>query len=148
MASIKHVLVATDGSETALKAAAFAGEVARALGARVSVLLVQTDELVVSGAWGAGSAMTVDQVRADLERQAEETELPETVKAVGKLEDEVEALSVWGHPATAITRFATEQAVDLIVIGSHGRSGLKEALLGSVSHAVANHAPCPVTIVR
>jgi nucleotide-binding universal stress UspA family protein len=92
--------------------------------------------------------MTVDQVRADLERRAEETELPETVKAVGKLEDEVEALSVWGHPATAITRFATEQAVDLIVIGSHGRSGLKEALLGSVSHAVANHAPCPVTIVR
>ncbi|NNC64021.1 MAG: universal stress protein, partial [Gammaproteobacteria bacterium] len=34
------------------------------------------------------------------------------------------------------------------VIGSHGRAGLKEALLGSVSHAVANHAPCPVTIVR
>ncbi|NNC63310.1 MAG: universal stress protein, partial [Gammaproteobacteria bacterium] len=103
MASIKHVLVATDGSETALKAAAFAGEVARALGARVTVLFVQTDELVVSGAWGAGSAMTVDQVRADLEQQAEETVLPETVKAVGKLEDEVEALSVWGHPATAIS---------------------------------------------
>ena len=148
MASIKHVLVATDGSELALKAAAFAGEVARALGARVSVLLVQTDELVVSGAWGAGSAMTVDQVRADLEQQAKEKELPETVKALGKLEHEVETVSVWGHPATAITRFAKEQAVDLIVIGSHGHSGLREALLGSVSHAVANHAPCPVTIVR
>ena len=74
MASIKHLLVATDGSETALKAAAFAGEVARAFGARVSVLLVHTDELVVSGAWGAGGVMTVDQVRANLERHAEETE--------------------------------------------------------------------------
>ncbi|MEO0972471.1 MAG: universal stress protein [Pseudomonadota bacterium] len=38
--------------------------------------------------------------------------------------------------------------VDLIVIGSHGRSGIGAALLASVSHAVANRAACPVTIVR
>jgi nucleotide-binding universal stress UspA family protein len=148
MAVVNHILVATDGSETALKAAAYAGELARAFDARVSVLCVQSDELIVSNAWGPGGALAVDQVRESLEQQAREKELPETVKAVGQLDQDANAVLIWGHAATEICRFASEQKIDLIVIGSHGRSGLREALLGSVSHAVANRAPCPVTIVR
>jgi len=66
MATVNHVLIATDGSESALKAAAFAGDLARALGARISVLFVQDDAIVVSGAWGEGSAMSVEQVREGL----------------------------------------------------------------------------------
>ena len=58
------------------------------------------------------------------------------------------AYVVWGHPADQICRFASESDADLIVIGSHGRTGISRAILGSVSHAVANQAPCPVTIVR
>jgi universal stress protein A len=148
MAAVNHVLIATDGSETALKAAAFAGDLARALGARISVLFVQDDAIVVSGAWGEGSAMSVEQVREYLQRQARDKEIPETVSAVGPLEHDARTFLEWGRPATEICRIAREQDVDLVVIGSHGRSGIKEALLGSVSHAVANHAPCPVTIVR
>ena len=151
-----HVLIATDGSDGAGKAAAVAGELARALSARVSVLFVQNDDLVLSNAWGAGGfpggpaqgAMSVEQIRNMLEHQAHETELPKTVKALGPLDEEVQSVMVWGRPAEEICRFAREQNVDLIVIGSHGRSGFREALLGSVSHAVANQASCPVMIVR
>ncbi|MCE7004747.1 universal stress protein [Kibdelosporangium philippinense] len=50
------------------------------------------------------------------------------------------------RPAHALIEHAQDAA--LLVVGSHGRGALKRALLGSVSHSVANHAPCPVAIVR
>lgn len=156
MTTINHVLVPTDGSAGALKAAEFAAVLARALDARVSVLCVQSEDLIIQNAWGAGDypagapsgTMPVDQIRDMIEQRVREKDLRETVSALGELSVEPRADMVWGHPAEAICRFASENAVDLIVIGSHGRTGLKRALLGSVSHAVANQAPCPVTIVR
>jgi nucleotide-binding universal stress UspA family protein len=152
----EHVLIATDGSDSAKKAASVAGELARALGASVSVLFVQDDALVVSSAWGASGiaegkvegAMTVEQVRTMLEKQAHDTAIAEAIDAIGSSVDDVRPTVVWGHPASEICRYARENDVDLIVIGSHGRSGIREALLGSVSHAVSNRASCPVTIVR
>lgn len=153
---ISHLLVATDGSEGARKAAAFAGELARACGARITVLMAQNDHEVISHAWGAGdypsgapwATMPVDQIREMLEQRVRTRELPETVAALGESSGAVESTMVWGPPAEQICRFAADHDVDLIVIGSHGRTGIKRALLGSVSHAVANQAPCPVTIVR
>lgn len=153
---ISHVLVPTDGSEGALKAAAFAGYLARALDARVSVILVQSEDLIMPHAWGAGAypagvpygSMSVEEIRDMLEKRLQQKELPETVSALGTLGQVPETAIVWGHPAEAICHFATERKVDLIVIGSHGRTGIRRALLGSVSNAVANQAPCPVTIVR
>ena len=156
MNAINHLLLPTDGSAGALKAAEFAGVLARALDARVSVLYVQNEDIVIQHAWGAGDypagapygTMPVDQIRTMIEQRVREKELPETVNALGELSTEPSSVMEWGHAAEGICRFASEHAVDLIVIGSHGRSGIKRALLGSVSHAVANQAPCPVTIVR
>lgn len=156
MTAIKHVLVPTDGSPGALKAAGLAGDLARALGANVSVLMVQDERLILPHAWGAGDypaapaagSMTVEEVRASLEEKVRKDELPATLEAVGQLDSEPRSTLVWGHPSDEICRFAGENDVDLIVIGSHGRSGLKRVLLGSVSHAVVNQAPCPVTVVR
>jgi nucleotide-binding universal stress UspA family protein len=53
-----------------------------------------------------------------------------------------------GGSATEIAKAAKEWPADLIVIGSHGRSGVKRALLGSVAEGVMRHAPCPVLVVR
>ncbi|MEQ8232340.1 MAG: universal stress protein [Gammaproteobacteria bacterium] len=156
MTRIKHVLVATDGSEGSRKAAGVAGELARGLGARVSVLMVQSEELIMPHAWGAGEypaaspwgAMSVDEIRQLIESRAAEKELPETAAALGELAAPPTLVQRWGHAAEEVCRFAEDEQVDLVVIGSHGRSGLKRVLLGSVSNAVVNHAPCPVTIVR
>jgi nucleotide-binding universal stress UspA family protein len=53
-----------------------------------------------------------------------------------------------GYAATAIVDEATEQAVDLIVIGTHGLSGIKHMLLGSIAERVVQKAPCPVLTVK
>ncbi len=53
-----------------------------------------------------------------------------------------------GKPAAEIVRVAQEEAVDLIVMGTHGRTGLRHALLGSVAETVVRSARCPVFTVR
>jgi nucleotide-binding universal stress UspA family protein len=53
-----------------------------------------------------------------------------------------------GDPATEIVRFATEEAMNLIVMGTHGRSGLERLLLGGVAEKVLRDAPCSVLVVK
>jgi nucleotide-binding universal stress UspA family protein len=53
-----------------------------------------------------------------------------------------------GTPFVEIVRYAREQNVDLIVMGTHGRTGLEHALIGSVTEKVVRKAPCPVLTVR
>jgi nucleotide-binding universal stress UspA family protein len=53
-----------------------------------------------------------------------------------------------GHPAEAIVRVAQERGVDLIVMSTHGRTGLQHALMGSVAEKVVRLAPCPVLTVK
>ena len=156
MPVINHILVPTDGSKGAIKAAAYAGELAKVLGANVTILYVQSDENLLASAWGAGEfyegvpggMKPVDEIREVMEKKVREKELPETSSALGEVNAEPQLVTVWGHPAEAIVKYAKENAVDLVVMGSHGRSGIKKAFLGSVSQAVANQVACPVTIVK
>lgn len=60
----------------------------------------------------------------------------------------VEAEVMEGQPARRILAIATAWGADLIILGSHGRTGISELLLGSVSHAVASNAPCSVAVIR
>ena len=53
-----------------------------------------------------------------------------------------------GRPFVEIVRYAREKSIDLIILGTHGRSGLAQALLGSVAEKVVRKAPCPVLTVR
>ncbi len=149
---IKHILVPTDGSECSVKAASFAGELARLSNAQVSIQLVQDERSVVASAWNATAGQSdkgsVEETRLLLERAAIENEMAVTREALGDIPAGIELFHAWGHPSDEICRFVTEKNVDLIVMGSHGRSGLKEMLLGSVSHSVVNKATCAVTIVR
>ena len=61
---------------------------------------------------------------------------------------EVEAIVVKGVPFNEIINAATEISVDLIVIGTHGRTGISHVMLGSVAEKVVRKAPCPVLTVR
>jgi len=60
----------------------------------------------------------------------------------------VESATAVGEPAYEIITFAKEQAIDLVVVGTHGRTGLTHALMGSVAERVVRKAPCPVLTVR
>ncbi|MEL7449462.1 MAG: universal stress protein [Pseudomonadota bacterium] len=155
MSDIKHILVPTDGSEGSLKAAGVAGDMARALGARVTVLLVQDERFVLSEAWNTASASAspqnlsggVEEAREAMERKAATTELAATTKALGDVPEGAQGVQVWGHPADQICGYAKENGIDMIIMGSYGRSRLMRAMLGSVSRGVANAAPCAVTVV-
>jgi len=156
MTKVQHILVPTDGSEGALKAAQFAGDMARALNAKVTVLLVQDERSVLSEAWNAAighqtadsASGAVDVARTAMEENARQNALANTGAVLGDLASGHELVQVWGHPANDICRYAAEHSVDLIVMGSQGLSALGRAILGSVSHAVVNSADCAVTIVK
>ncbi|HET9553035.1 MAG TPA: universal stress protein [Anaeromyxobacteraceae bacterium] len=60
----------------------------------------------------------------------------------------VDAATAVGEPAHEIVAFAKEKGSDLVVVGTHGRTGLQHALMGSVAERVVRKAPCPVLTVR
>jgi universal stress protein A len=60
----------------------------------------------------------------------------------------VSSMAVQGVPWDQVVTLAREGDFDLVVMGTHGRTGLKHALLGSVAERVVRHAPCPVLVVR
>jgi universal stress protein A len=61
---------------------------------------------------------------------------------------EIEKVVLKGIPYEELTRFAGEQAIDMIVLGTHGRKGLDRMLFGSTAEQVVRYAPCPVLSVR
>lgn len=62
--------------------------------------------------------------------------------------DKLTSIVITGAPFVEIIRYAREQSIDLIVMGTHGRSALASMLLGSVAEKVVRKAPCPVLTVR
>ena len=155
MSAVNHIVIATDGSELSNRAAAFGGDLARALDARVTLIMVHDEQAVIPEAWNAvglklegHASLSTEDIRERIEASALENDLAQTASAVGENPSGTERVNLWGHPADKICEFAADNDADMIVIGSHGRSGIKRALLGSVCHSVANRAPCAVTIVR
>jgi nucleotide-binding universal stress UspA family protein len=152
---ISKILLATDGSDGALRAAKFAARLAAPLQARITILTVHDDDLMLYEAMGPAmwpapipdATMDIEAFKRACEQRAVETTLAEAQAALGDFTN-VEPVQVWGHGARTICEYAATGQFDLIVIGSRGRSAFARLLLGSVSAQVAQHAPCPVTIVH
>ena len=81
---------------------------------------------------------------------AAETSAQEQIEQVQPTHAEVRFVRriLHGDPAEEIIRFAAENEVDSIVMGTHGRTGLTHALMGSVAEKVVRMAPCPVLVTR
>jgi nucleotide-binding universal stress UspA family protein len=62
--------------------------------------------------------------------------------------DKIEHAVTTGHPSTEITKYAAAHECDLIMMATHGRTGLSHMLLGSTAEQVVRHAPCPVLTIR
>jgi nucleotide-binding universal stress UspA family protein len=84
----------------------------------------------------------------DLEARTTREQTTELVALLERLKIDAEARVEVGDAGDIICRVAAEIAADVVVVGSHGKGWLKEMLLGSVSHHVLHHAPCPVLTVR
>ncbi|MCA9625203.1 MAG: universal stress protein [Myxococcales bacterium] len=132
------ILVATDFSPASRPALETAAKLQVALDAQVTLLHVY---VVVTPLWGERqrelSVIDADLRGALEERHAKMFERPFEV-----------ALMESDNAALAITDYAADHGFDLIVTSTHGRTGLKRALLGSVAENTVRHAPCPVWTAR
>ena len=146
-ANITKILVPIDFSPHADRAFGYATALARRLGAELTLVHVVEDPYA-SGAWGGeGYVPNVGELLQELiagtERQL--AELKETEAAKGLT---VKTAVVTGRPAQSIVESAASEGCDLIVMGTHGRTGLSHAVMGSVAERVLRKAPCPVLTVR
>jgi nucleotide-binding universal stress UspA family protein len=88
-------------------------------------------------------AELLNQLIATAGRQLDELKAVVADKGVG-----VETTVITGRPPQSIVDYAATEGFDLIVMGTHGRTGLSHAFLGSVAERVVRKAPCPVLTVR
>lgn len=136
------VVVGVDGSEESLAAVAFAAWEADRLDAVLHVVHAWQDVAVL---------LPVGLLAGGLSEQVEEQERLVLAESAAGLAEEYPDLVVRqelvrDRPAGALLRLA--QDAELVVVGSRGRNGVQRMLLGSVSHSVVLHAPCPVVVVR
>lgn len=140
MFSIKIILVATDFSAASDLALRYGRAMAETFGANLRVLHVCDDPILFADT-------TSDEYRDQTMRNCLE-ELQENVRQVTGDSENLELLTKCGSAATEIVYYAKDENIDMIVMGSHGRSAMASMLLGNVAEHVVRHSPCPVTTVR
>ena len=146
MKSIQRILFATDfssASETALDRAI---ELAKDNGAQLIVTHVYEPPSRLS-LDGYVLPQIYDEFEAALKNEAEKQLLPLVSRAI-RAGVEARSLLVKGIPYRAIARAAKTSNADLVVLGTHGRTGVARLFLGSVAARVISTAPCPVLTVR
>lgn len=140
----KKILIATDGSEHAEKAAAYGIDIAKATGAEVSALYVVSTEHAGTTRSVMGWTDAFEEYLANKGGVA--------TGYVEKLGNEagvkVEPVYLKGVPAEKILEYAEESNIDLIVMGTQGLTGVQRFLLGSVAENVLRHSKVPVMIIR
>lgn len=141
---LSKILVPIDFSDCSKKALQYALPFAKQFGAAITLLHVVRVNYPIGAEFGA---MDFPLLESDLRKSAEkqladlaEKEIPQSVTA--------ENLVRTGQEVMEIIAAAKKLESDLIIISTHGRTGLKHILLGSVAENVVRYAPCPVLVVR
>ncbi len=147
---ISKILVPTDGSKTAQKAGRYAVDLAKQLNASIIVLSV-FDRSSTRG-WASYDSIAAPQVLESIESYLQEA-AKKHGEAVKKLCDkhgiQSKTILTTGHPVEDIVKEARRSKADLIVMGSHGRSALAAAVLGSVAYGVIHRdIKTPVLVVK
>ncbi len=146
MIQLNRILVPVDFSDYSSDAVKYGCALAEKFGAELHLLHVLQDMVAMVPEPGLAFPPPGDYMQ-ELQQSAEDAlmKLPDnTWKFTGK----VVRSTRQGPPFVEILRYAKEMVIDLIVMGTHGRSGLAHMLLGSVAERVVRKAPCPVLSVR
>lgn len=143
MIDVKRVLVPVDFSEHSDRALEFGKELCEKFDAELHLLHVLDVRITGAPQFALGLAIPQREEESADEVMAELNKLPG-----GDWSRAVVRATTHGSPFDALVKYAKDNEIDLIALGTHGRTGLSHALLGSVAENVARHAPCPVLIVR
>jgi len=140
----RHILIPTDGSELAEHGVAHGLALAKSLGAKVSVIFVVEPFSEMSGRF-----LEVVATYVELRKEQAASVLDRVAKAAKEAGVSCDAIQVEsGQPHQAIIAAAEDKGCDLIVMSSHGRSGLSVLLIGSVTNKVLTHAKIPVLVCQ
>jgi len=140
-----RILVATDGSVSSTAAVRSIAQRSWPSGTEVQVMSV-ADLTVPETAWFFNPEIMA-RIEEELIQIAKES-ITEAEDMLGKTDVKLTKVILRGNPKEFILNRAREWNADLVVVGSHGRRGFDRALQGSVSEAVALHAPCSVEVIR
>ena len=144
MSEIRRILSPVDFSDTSEHALSYAIDLASRLGADVQLVHVYQ---IPAYALPDGALIAQPDYIAKLTDELQR-ELDDLVRRFSGHEVKLEGHLVQGVPYVEITRVAKEKGADMIVMGTHGRTGLKHLLLGSVAERVVRTAEVPVLTVR
>jgi nucleotide-binding universal stress UspA family protein len=147
----KHILLSTDGSELSRKAENECVSFAKAIGAKVTAIHVVSHFYLHIQPWGAPSSV---HRKIEKEHEAEATELAR--KMISQLEARAKSqgvrldtlVAIGDHPYEEIINNAAKLKCDLIMMASHGHTGINSMLLGSETAKVLTHTKIPVLVVR
>ena len=135
----ERILVAVDGSDFSMAAvdqAISLGGICKSEIYVISVVALYPEQMAVAPNLVETMSEEVRQHLDEAKQKVDESQIPcETIVHMG------------GAPHEFIVQEAKDKNIDLILMGTHGRSGLKRVLLGSVAQNVIAHAPCPVMVV-
>jgi nucleotide-binding universal stress UspA family protein len=143
---IQRILAPTDFSLHAEAALRYACGLAERLGVTLHLLHVLPDVVPV-GPDPMLAPSLPPEYYTETEKQSLEA-LGKAIKPDWGHAPQVETAVRWGGAVEGVVAYATDAAIDLIVVATHGRTGLSHVLLGSVAERIIREAPCPVLTVR
>lgn len=139
----RNIVIATDGSENSRKAISCGINIAKLGGATVYAIHVVDMSSIASDIWTAGKEIVYELMVNDGKRI-----LSEARKITEDSGVEVKDVLLYGHPSEEIIKFAENNDIDLIVMGTLGATGLEKFLMGSVAEKVVRFSKVPVMVVR
>jgi len=145
MINLKRILLPTDFSEYSAEATRYACELAQRFKAELHLLHVLEVHVSPTPAFGGGLALG-SYIKES--QEAAEKALSNALDATWTEDLSVVRATADGPPFVEIIRYAKEHDIDMIVIGTHGRTGLAHVLMGSVAENVVRKSSCPVLTVR
>lgn len=145
MLNFNVIVMTTDLSDYSLRALPYAVGLAERFDAKLKILCINEPSLpVADAAWGGFDVRSTDNA---LLAEAKQT-LDQIVREQIPRGVPVDATVVTGNAVDAIIDYARDQNADLLVMCTHGRTGLSHVLMGSTAEAVVRRAPCPVLTLR
>ncbi len=147
MFDLKHILAPTDLSHHAESGLRYACGLAQRMGATLHLVHVLPEVVAPVGP----EPMILPSLPAEYYDEAQAAAIASLQNTLDPQWGQPTALEIavrWGDPVQAIVAYAREKAIDLIVLATHGRTGLGHVLLGSVAERIVREAPCAVLTVR
>jgi nucleotide-binding universal stress UspA family protein len=153
--NFKKIMIATDGSDCSMLAADKGIELARLSGGTVyAVCVVSTASLSIDGDYFSSIGVNPKGVNPNLELiyetlKKQGQQAVDSVKSLGDMKGiNVEPVLLEGNPSEELLRYAKEEKMDIVIMGTFGKTGLHRLLLGSVAENLIRHSKVPVMVVR